>query len=450
MLRFVPRSNLLAAHRIPAPVRRPVLRTVLTVSALGLAGCQSLTSVDAPDVIQGDDFATAAGATALAVGAVTQFHGAFGGFLGSGGQVLLSGTMSDELFVTSTNPEDFAGAWDSRNAKDPSPEGDLYTKLQESRQRLLTAIGIFQKVAPDSSARVGQLFALLGYTGVFFGENFCAGVPLSHRDSDLRPVYGQPLTTVQLFDSAITAFDSALVFGADDARIADLARVGRGRALLNQGRFAEAAEAVASVPTTYVYNVTYLATLGFSNGFFHPSEGPNTAVTVPEQEGTTGLNWRSAADPRVVLVTQLELVGTDTLVGFVPYQTADAPIPLAVGTEARLIEAEAALQASDATTWLALHNTLRATVGLDPLADPSSAAGRVDLHFRERAFWLFLTGHRHGDLRRLVRQYGRAAESVFPTGAWREGIGYGSATNMALPGEQTANPHYTGCLSREA
>jgi hypothetical protein len=111
---------------------------------------------------------------------------------------------------------------------------------------------------------------------------------------------------------------------------------------------------------------------------------------------------------------------------------------LASGVEARLIEAEAALQAGDPATWLATLNALRtdgtfdvtpmsppdtmwhaggaAAAGLAPLADPGTAGGRVDLLFRERAFWLYLTGYRQGDLRRLIRQYGRTPDQVYPTG----------------------------------
>jgi hypothetical protein len=135
---------------------------------------------------------------------------------------------------------------------------------------------------------------------------------------------------------------------------------------------------------------------------------------------------------------------------FVPYEAPNAPIPLAGGIEARLIEAEAALQTGDAGTWLSVHNTLRASVGLAPLADPGTTVARLDLHFRERAFWLFLTGHRHGDLRRLVRQYGRDAETVFPSGTWRDGQGYGAATTMAPGADARNNPNYIGCLNRDA
>ena len=54
---------------------------------------------------------------------------------------------------------------------------------------------------------------------------------------------------------------------------------------------------------------------------------------------------------------------------------------------------------------------------LPPLADPGSARARQDLLFRERGFWMYLTSHRLGDLRRLVRQYGRPVAEVFPAGA---------------------------------
>jgi hypothetical protein len=86
-----------------------------------------------------------------------------------------------------------------------------------------------------------------------------------------------------------------------------------------------------------------------------------------------------------------------------------------------------------------------------PLADPGSFDARVDLLFRERAFWLFGTGHRHGDLRRLVRQYGRNANDVFPTGPYRSGRVYGNDITAAFPRtSESRNPNYRGCLDRNA
>src|ERR1051325_6513140 len=99
------------------------------------------------------------------------------------------------------------------------------------------------------------MFALMGFTEVFFAEDYCSGVPLSRLDESYAPVYGMPLTTAQMYQQAIADFDSALIH-ADSARIRQLAQVGKARALLNLGKFAEAAQAAAPVPTTFVLNVT--------------------------------------------------------------------------------------------------------------------------------------------------------------------------------------------------
>jgi hypothetical protein len=157
-------------------------------------------------------------------------------------------------------------------------------------------------------------------------------------------------------------------------------------------------------------------------------------------------------------------------------------IPLATGIEARLIEAEAALKAGQPATWLMDLNALRnsgctvsgadttcslgtgqvpsQTVGLPSLSDPETDSGRVSLQFRERAFWLFGTGTRLGDLRRLMRQYGRTQDAVFPTGAYANGHNpslpapiptYGTDVSLTLPtpqnGAMITNPSYRGCLS---
>jgi hypothetical protein len=71
---------------------------------------------------------------------------------------------------------------------------------------------------------------------------------------------------------------------------------------------------------------------------------------------------------------------------------------------------------------------------------------------------LFGTGSRLGDLRRLIRQYGRNAETVFPTGPYANGENpnlptpipnYGTDVNLGLPttGYTTTNPYFHGCLA---
>jgi hypothetical protein len=91
--------------------------------------------------------------------------------------------------------------------------------------------------------------------------------------------------------------------------------------------------------------------------------------------------------------------------------------------------------------------------GLKPLTDPGTLDARVDTMFAERAAWLFFTGHRLGDLRRLSRQYGRNPETVFPTGTYFGGAKtasfYGTAVNAPIPANERINPNFHGCLNRD-
>jgi len=197
-----------------------------------------------------------------------------------------------------------------------------------------------------------------------------------------------------------------------------------------------------------------------------------------DREGGNGLPYLSSQDPRVPSV----FVGTNMfgVPHYVPakYSSAgDSPIVLADGVETRLITSEAQLQAGDAS-WLATLNALRTdgtfdtqpdpndatktdtlwhagtggVAGLAPLTDPGTVDTRVDLVFEERGYWLFLTGHRQGDLRRLVREYKRTPNRVYPTGNYLGLSGrYGGDVTAPIPGtEQLYNPKFHGCINRGA
>jgi hypothetical protein len=86
------------------------------------------------------------------------------------------------------------------------------------------------------------------------------------------------------------------------------------------------------------------------------------------------------------------------------------------------------------------------------LVPGATTAEQVDQLFKERAYWLFLTGHRLGDLRRLIRQYGRNSESVFPTGNYHKGGTYGTDVNSPVPQAEENNPNFqrSACKPNEA
>jgi hypothetical protein len=99
-----------------------------------------------------------------------------------------------------------------------------------------------------------------------------------------------------------------------------------------------------------------------------------------------------------------------------------------------------------------IRQTFFDDLGLEDFAEPGTRDEAIDLLFAERAFWMFATGHRLGDMRRLVRPeplgYARPVESVFPSGAYIKGGAYGTDVNLPIPREERNNPNFTGCLDR--
>jgi hypothetical protein len=210
---------------------------------------------------------------------------------------------------------------------------------------------------------------------------------------------------------------------------------------------------VADVPTEFQYVTEHAESpQRLQNAIYSYSVG--FLWSVSDQEGGAGLPYRTPEDPRVpTFFDPDDPVGLDLTTEqhtLLKYPDFSASVVVADGLEARLIEAEAALQSSDRRGMTRFLNDLRATEGLDPLAVPGSQTGAVDLLFSERAFWMFATGHRLGDMRRLIRQYGRSAEDVFPTGTYLKGGSYGDDVNLPMPQEEGNNPNFAGCIDRNA
>jgi hypothetical protein len=317
------------------------------------------------------------------------------------------------------------------------------------------------------------MLALNGFVYLFLGENYCSGVPVSQANPDGSLVYGDPLTTVQLYDTAVVRFDDA-VAGTSSSSVQSLANVGKARALLDLGQFAAAATAANAVATSFNYTVQHDENTARQNNGVFNANVINERYSVADSEGVNGFPYRSVLDPRTPFErTPSNDVGFD---GSTPqydnlrYGDRKASVTVATGAEARLIEAEAALQAGDTLAgggFLTALNVLRAdpptylnstranVVAVAPMADLTTAditaaGGAVNLLFAERARWLWLTAHRLSDLRRLIRQYGRPTESVFPTGPYFkiQFPTYGTDVNFPVPVDEENNPNFTQCIDR--
>lgn len=434
-------------------------------------------SVNDPDVVRPESLNDPANLPVLLSSAYAEVLAGYDGGTFEG-MVNYSGLLSDEFIQTESFPTRFEV--DTRNMLVGNTSlRDIFREL--SRGRAAAERAARKYVELDASAALGRAEALnlAGFAYILFGENYCSGVPFSTLNDDQSITYGAPQTTQEIFETAIAKFDTAITVatavGANGTRFVSAARVGRGRALVNLGRFADAAAAVAGVAADFKFDLQHSDNSARQNNGVWALSINGGRWGVSEREGGNGLSFRSQSDVRVASRPRSINNGNGFDGGPMyearKYPARTAPITLADGVEAELIKAEAQLQGGDAAGMLATLNALRTNAAvmtargytgtLPALADPGTAAGRQDLLFRERAYWLFLTGHRLGDLRRLVRQYGRGAETVFPTGSYasngRTTI-YGTDTSFPIPVEELNNPevpqdgtpNLKGCLNRDA
>lgn len=442
-------------------MRKPLSIPVLLLAA-ALAGCSlsDLTDVKPPSNIADPGVVeTYEGAMGLYGGTIVNFAKAFAGDVAEGGSYArVSGLLTDEYQTLRSQSGSPTAQIDLRQPQSNSAKS-LYSSLHSARQSADLAIGALQEYAPSASPTyVGEMYALEGYVYILFGELYCSGVPFSRTIYGGDIEYGKPLTTAEMFQAAVARFDTALTFATDDGDIHRLALVGKARALLDLDDPAAAAALVdpGSVPTDFEYVTTYSTSSNFPNYLGATFGTDNVDIGVADRKGQNGLDYVSAADsgdPRVAMESR----GTFGAVLPTKFPSGDAPIPLASGIEARLIEAEAHLRAGEIESWAAILNALRQTAISPAMAElpadstiDASDGLRQNVMFRERAFWLFGTGHRQGDLRRLIRQYGRDVSSVYAVGSHPYVSppfnSYGQRVNLSPPDEELLNPYYHGCI----
>lgn len=451
-----------------------------TLIALIAAGCSRLTDpllqAHDPDNISPSATQSAAGAEGLRLGAlyrlVTTTAGAesawfYGGFL-------TDEWKSGDSFTERNSTDRRAVA-----LKDPINDSS-YREIHRARLAAEQAIVSLTSYKPTAVDERGEMSFVRAYTLLLLAENYCNGQAIGSYDTDGKLQYGQRVTNDALYQAAVTEADAGLaVIGTSNVGIAPQARnalrVTKARALMNLKRYPEAAAAVAAVPTDFVYNVTFKGSsiindiweLNIAEGRYVVGDSADATGTLPN-----ALPFVSAEDPRVPTVAGGRAFdGLTPWVGQLiwsrngPNQGDEDPVAVVSGIDARLYQAEARLAANDVVGWLGILNALRAgptkvseavSIGgpgeptLDPLVDPVVPAQRVSLQFREKAFWTFGRGERLGDLRRLVRQYSRPPEQVFPTGTFFKGGPYGTDTNLPTPQSELNNPNYAGCIDRGA
>lgn len=475
------------------------------VLPMGACDTDEIVAVTDPEELRPEDLTGLAAVPALVAGATRQFVGGYSGF-GGDAFLSMSAVITDEFYYGDTFTTRQAA---DRRTLQPPELGNIsdgaFSSLHQARFNARRAFALVEEFTTPATATAdantqAQLRTIEGYTYVTLSEGWCGAVPFS-RMPDTGPIdptaveEGPPLSTNAMNDSAIVRFNEALAKNPANR----LAAIGKARALLNLGRYADAAAAVAAVPTTYVFFLEHspntaaqnnpMASLmlngryGIANlegadsptGTLRP-DAPSSGFAAPPTTaaGAEGIPFRGLQDPRVPYQGRPSS-GNGCFTASVRcwlnnnYPDLEADVPLASGIEARLIEAEAAFQAGDFVTMMARLNGLRADVAahlarlyprrvqvftetLPPLVDPLTTAGRRDMIFRERALWMFNTGHRQGDLRRLVRNYGLPSASVFPSGPNFRGGTFGNDVNYPVPFTEENNTKFvrSACVTTQA
>jgi hypothetical protein len=450
----------------------------VAVLAIGLVACNSdkLLKVTDPDVAVPQALQGVAALPTLRAGAIGNFGVAFNGdqSVSDEEQVDLAALLTDEFINTETFPTRIEIDRRNQQVTNQSLLGTFFdlTRARASSEFAIRNFEALAKTADDSTG-YPEVLSLNGLAYILFAENYCPSVPVSTQNADGSFTFGAGEPTLTLLDSAIRKANKALsITGApltDEFKF--LAQITKGRALLDKGDYPGAAAAVTGVPTTFQYNYQHSATTSRQN---NGDWGLTVSVGrfgEADREAGIGLPFQSdgnvqvrgaAADPRVA-DSLANRAGTSTPTkGFdgatnqfvqMKYPDRASPATIADGVEARLIEAEAALNAADAAGALATLNALRSNAALlalrgypanslPPLTLQVGTAAQVDQLFKERAYWLYLTSHRLGDLRRLIRQYLRTANSVFPNGPYFKGGVYGTDVNSPVPQQEQNNPNY--------
>ncbi len=414
-------------------------------TTMALGGCDSLLDVTDPDLVVPESITQS---ELFWAGAIGDF---MDGVSSNGGMMVYVGLFTDEFQHSGTFPTRVEV--DERNIfiTNGTMEG-AFRDLHAARVGAENAVVLLMD-EHGTDSRIGGMNNFAGFTYVFFGEVYCSGVPYGSTPVGGASTQGTQTTTDETFALAIDRFDAALLSADGSSTQQHLANIGKARAQLALGLFSAAAATVANVPSNFEYFIRHDENADNGDNGIFSRNVDQSRWTVATGEGTNGVQFRSALDPRLPWeVDPVDPVGFHALTpqyNQLIYTTKNDDTVLAGGLEAQLIIAEASLSSAPAT-WLGILNTLRTDAGMGVLVDPVTTDGRVRMHFEERAWWLYASGHRLGDLRRMVRHYGYAEDDVFPTGLHFKGSDYGNQMNFPIPEDETNNPNFTECLSTAA
>lgn len=453
----------------PYSPRRLGATLALSITLLSV-GCQGandrLLAVTDPDIINPSAVVSAEAAVAVANGTINTFRSITGGGESSW---MFGGLLADEWSTSSTFIQNDEADQRLIQENNSSVTGQL-RNLYRARTRSKEAVAALLIARPDLRALLAEMYLARGFAEMQLALDFCNGIPISNGNAS-PPEDGPPLSNQLVFAMAAASLDTAISYAngtdAQSVLMNRAAKVVRARVALALGDFATAGTMVTGLPTAFAYTHTFSLTTS-SNTLWGQGLSARRYSVGDSVEGNkrdirvaNATPFASAKDPRlpVTIPTTGSINGQD---GLTYTRTTGmwlqlTPVDVVNGIDARMVEAEVALKGGNVTQWLAIHNALRAAppklgeiqpAAMPALVDPGTADGRLSLQFREKAFWTFGRGQRLGDMRRLIRQYGRTEANTFPQGVHYKGGSYGSNMNLPIVTDERNNPNFQGCTDR--
>jgi len=418
--------------------------SMAAVAALAACARDDLLGVSTPDAITPGNLNSADGAEGLRVGAIQRFKlmTALDESSWFYGGMLVDEWKSADTFIQRDET-------DQRTvSEDNSLVTTAYRDIHRARIQSFQAAQALETYKPAAKGEIGEMWFVKGMAELQSASDFCNGQPFADLSSG-SPDLGTPVSGADAFKLALASFDSALavVGTATDSislRVKYSAQVGRGRAFLGLGQQSQAGAAIAGVPKTFSFNLTWPATQGKEDNLIWGLASSARRYTVQDSADRQGgripnaMPFVSAKDPRVPTVQnpKFGFDGSTPFDGQLVFPNFNSPVPVANYVDAQLILAEA----QGGANAVSIINAMRAAVSLKPYAGPTDAASIKNLVIDERRRVLFLEGQRNYDIQRFSLPLNPATGTVYP----RVGGTYGTTTCLPLPDvELFNNPNAT-------
>lgn len=372
------RASGAASGRTPS---RPLVLLLLAT----LAGC-GMTDVSNPGPIQDEALDTPAAGRTIFIGLVSDVE------VAAGSAAYYAGVASTDLNADATQGwvqnmgagrlliEESSYVWDEAQAARWTAEQGI-ARLQRTQ------------ATPDRSPWVAGASLWAGYANRILGDVACEAV----FDG------GPPEANAEYYRRAIGHFERALTMAAaigptmDSIRTA--AHAGMAQSYLILGDYPKAAQYAALVPSSFLWVAHRSANSVREQNRVWEATVLSTQATV---HGTYSASLGAAGDPRTPWL-DLKKTGSSGLRPYyqqMKYPDRAADIPLAKGSEMRLIEAEVLLRANDLSGAMAKINAVRQAANVAPVAAGTAAEAWVLLD-QERHLALWLEGRRLKDNARL-------------------------------------------------